>query len=154
MISQSAEYSLRAVLVLAAHAPRPLTIRQVADAAHIPAGYLAKVLSALGRAGIVNSQRGVHGGFVLNRPPESLSLLELIRVADPSRRLTECPLKLDAHRHRLCSLHRRLDQATALAESALAGTTVADLLKDQDPCGFAAPALFGSLEGNGQPCSK
>jgi Rrf2 family nitric oxide-sensitive transcriptional repressor len=129
MISQSAEYSLRAVLCLAAQpAGSALTTQQIADRARIPAGYLAKVLQTLGRAGIVTSQRGLNGGFSLAVPPNALTLLAIVSAVEPSRRITECPIGNPDHALSLCPLHRRLDAAAAGVERMLRETTVADVL--------------------------
>jgi len=128
MISRSAEYALRAVLCLAAHPAPAMTTRQVSAATQIPAGYLAKVFQALVRAGLVASQRGINGGFVLAKPPEKLTLLDVVRVCDPTRRIATCPLGIVEHATCLCALHQRLDTAAALVEDALAASTVADLL--------------------------
>lgn len=130
MISQSAEYSLRAVACLAARPGVPLTTRQIAEATHVPAGYLAKMLQALVRAGVITSQRGLNGGFVLARRPEELTLLDLVCLTDGSSRIRRCPLNIPAHADRLCPLHRRLDRAAELAEQALAGVTVAQVLAE------------------------
>ena len=139
MISQSAEYSLRAVLCLASRDGAALTTQQIADDAQIPAGYLAKILQILGRAGIVNSQRGVNGGFTLAKAPQSLTLLEVVGAIEPSRRITECPLRLPEHALSLCPLHRRLDDAAAAVERILRNTTVSELIPDNRiTCGCAA----------------
>ena len=108
----------------------PLTTQEMAGLSHVPAGYLAKVLGALRRAGIVCSQRGAGGGHVLGREPSSLSLLEVIRVADVSHRIPICPLGIGSHGTRLCALHRRLDSAVEVAEQTLGKTTIADVLAD------------------------
>lgn len=130
MISQSAEYSLRAVACIAASSGgAPMTARQIAAAVRVPAGYLSKILQQLARAGIVASQRGLNGGFVLTRPAEELTLLELVRLIDGSRRIACCPLGLPEHAGQLCPLHRRIDRAAERAESELAGVTVADVLE-------------------------
>ncbi|WP_428939024.1 RrF2 family transcriptional regulator [Fontivita pretiosa] len=147
MISQSAEYSLRAIVCLAQHAGRPLTIRQIAQVTRVPAGYLAKLLALLHRAGIVASQRGLRGGYTLLKDPASITLLEVVQVADPSRRIAACPLGIAAHANgRLCSLHRRLDSAAAAAEAVLRNCTIADVLGDgtaslafADGCACANP---------------
>src|SRR5687767_8823884 len=109
MVSQTSEYALRAVACLARRPGEPMTTRQIADAAGVAAGYLAKVLQALARAGIVAGQRGLNGGFVLARRPEALTMLDVVRVADGSRRITTCPLGIPGHGSALCPLHRRLD---------------------------------------------
>ena len=131
MISQSAEYSLRAVLCLAAaSAGGSLTTQQIAERARIPAGYLAKVLQILARAGIVSSQRGLNGGFALAVAPEALTLLTIVAAVEPSRRITECPIGHPDHALSLCPLHRRLDSAAASVERILRETTIADILAE------------------------
>lgn len=130
MISQSAEYSLRAVVCLAMAGGKPLTTLEISRLSHVSAGYLAKVVNALRRAGIVSSQRGAGGGHLLGRPADRLTLLEVIRVADASHRIPICPLGIGSHGTKLCALHRKLDQAVDLAEQTLGQTTVADVLED------------------------
>ena len=75
MFSQTAEYALRAVACLARRPGEPMTTRQIADASRVPAGYLAKILQALARAGVVTGQRGLNGGFLLAHRPEELTML-------------------------------------------------------------------------------
>src|SRR5262249_55520292 len=117
MFSQTAEYALRAVVCLGAQDPRPLTTQTIAEQTQVPAGYLSKVLQGLGRAGLVESQRGLRGGFVLARRLDEISVLDVINAADPLRRIRSCPLGLVAHGVRLCPLHRRIDDTIALVES-------------------------------------
>jgi len=133
VISQTAEYALRAVTVLASHAGRPLTAQQIAVRTRVPASYLSKVLQALGRAGLVQAQRGLRGGYVMSRPLGELSVLDVINAVDPLKRIDRCPLGLHAHKRRLCSLHRQLDHGIALVESLFGQTTIAQLLADQNP---------------------
>jgi Rrf2 family protein len=138
MISQTAEYALRAVVILARQAGSSMTTHEIADATHVPPGYLSKVLQSLGRARLVMSQRGLHGGFVLSRPPGQISVLEVINAVDPIQRIHSCPLRLPHHKDRLCALHRRLDKALLSIEEALAQSTIDELLDDR-----AGPRAFG-----------
>jgi Rrf2 family protein len=128
MISQTAEYALRAVVYLADQAAGPQTVLQIAEVTKVPAGYLAKVMQGLSRAGLVRSQRGLNGGFTLARAANALSVLEVVNAVDPIRRFPECPLGIPSHGRRLCPLHQRLDDAAQTVETAFAGTMVADLL--------------------------
>ena len=128
MISLTAEYALRAIVYIADQEGEPRTTNQIAEASEIPAGYLAKVMQGLGRARIVNSQRGLNGGFTLTRQPEDLTLLEVVNSVDPVRRIHECPLKIASHGTNLCPLHRKLDDAAAFVEQSFRDTTIADLL--------------------------
>ena len=129
MISQTAEYALRAIVYLADQAPAPQTTQQIAKVTLAPAGYLAKVMQGLSRAGLVNAQRGLHGGFTLAHSAEELTVLDVVQAVDPIQRITHCPLGLKGHTS-LCPLHRRLDSAIATAEDALRRSSIAELLRE------------------------
>jgi len=128
MISPTAEYALRAIVALAQETAKPLTTTHIAESTRVPAGYLAKVLQTLGRAGLVVSRRGLGGGFVLSRPAERISVLEVVNAVDPIARIETCPLKIETHGTNLCPLHHRLDEAIAAVEKSFAETTIAELL--------------------------
>jgi Rrf2 family protein len=133
MFSQTTEYALRVVVYLASLGGTPATNAQTAEATRIPAGYLAKVLLSLSRAGIVRTQRGLHGGSVLARPADTITVYDVVQSVDPIERITTCPLGLTSHGVNLCPLHRRLDQAIESVENAFRGSTIAELVADPAP---------------------
>jgi Rrf2 family protein len=140
VISQTAEYALRAVICLANEPRKSLVTNEVAKQTQVPAGYLSKVLQILGRAGIVRSQRGLYGGFLLAKPGDQLTVLEVINAVDPLKRIEHCPLGLESHGPELCPLHQRLDKIMAQAEKALSSITIQDLLSESKkvvPLGMA-----------------
>ena len=129
MISQTAEYALRAVVHLAAEdETMSQTVEQIAAGTRVPAGYLSKVLQSLSRAGLISSQRGLGGGFRLVKTAKEISVLEVIRAVDPIQRILTCPLGLAAHGTRLCPLHKRLDDAVAMIEEVFGAATIAEML--------------------------
>jgi len=130
MFSQTVEYALRAVVHLADQAPGARTTDQIAEATKVPKAYLSKVLQGLRRAGLVDSQRGLHGGMTLTRKPSELTLLEVINAVEPIQRIQTCPLGLQSHGVNLCPLHRRLDNALATVEDAFRKTTLAEVLAE------------------------
>lgn len=132
MFSQTVEYALRAVVHLAYQAPAACTTDQLAEATQVPKAYLAKVVQALVRAGVVHSQRGLGGGVMLARDPRELTLLDVVNAVDPVERIRACPLGLKSHGVRLCPLHRRLDAAYALVEDAFRRTTLAEVLGEPE----------------------
>ena len=142
MISQTAEYALRAAVFLSMNSSRSFTTERIAAATRVPAGYLSKVLQALSRAGLVRSRRGLKGGFAIARPAAQLSVLEIVNAVDPIRRIDSCPLELAAHGVNLCPLHHRLDEAIAMVERAFAGTSLAELIAEPSAsiplCAFPA----------------
>lgn len=130
MISQTVEYALRAVVFLADRAPRAQTTAAIARATRVPRAYLSKVLQALRKAGVVESQRGSGGGMSLVKGPQQLTMLEVVQAVEPIQRIRGCPLGLVAHGVRLCPLHRRLDNALAAMEDAFRQTTLAEVLAE------------------------
>ena len=130
MFSQTVEYALRAVVHLAYEAPAARTTAQIAEATRVPRDYLAKILQGLSKKGIVSTQRGVGGGVSLAREPSELTILDVVNAVEPIERITTCPLGLKTHGVRLCPLHRRVDDALALVESAFGKTTLAEVLSE------------------------
>jgi Rrf2 family nitric oxide-sensitive transcriptional repressor len=128
MISQTTEYALRAVVCLAGGDGRHQTVDAIAAAAKIPVGYLAKIMLILSRAGIVSSQRGIHGGFALRIVPENLSMFDVIQAVDPLRRFSECPIGPDGHGTNLCPLHRCLDSMASALAAHFRAITIASLV--------------------------
>lgn len=57
-------------------------MRDLAERTGLPQPYLEQILLALKGAGLVRSKRGVGGGYILARPPEEISLAEIIRAVD------------------------------------------------------------------------
>jgi Rrf2 family nitric oxide-sensitive transcriptional repressor len=135
VISQTAEYALRAMVYLAGEQrnqgsdePVSQTVQQIAEGTQVPMNYLSKVLQQLTRAGLIASQRGLGGGFRLVLPPEVMTVYDVVNTVDPVQRITNCPLHLRAHRDQLCPMHQRLDDAMALIEAQFRATTIAELL--------------------------
>lgn len=128
MLSRTVEYALRAVVALASAPSQRLRIEDVATTTQVPRAYLAKIMQSLVRAGLLQSQRGLGGGLQLSRPPDRMSVLDVVQAVDPLTRIESCPLNLHEHRGRLCPLHRRLDEATALVEHAFRQTLIVDLI--------------------------
>jgi Rrf2 family nitric oxide-sensitive transcriptional repressor len=138
MISQTAEYALRAVVHLAdcsagGGSDSLQTLEQIATGTKVPSGYLSKVLQQLAKAEIVISQRGLGGGFRLARSPEDMTVYDVVQPVDPIRRIHSCPLKLEAHANGLCPLHASLDAAAAHIEAAFRSTTIAQLSLATEP---------------------
>jgi Rrf2 family protein len=85
-ISAKGEYAIRAVLDLALERARGLTpIQEIAARQGIPQRYLEQVLLALKRAGLLTSRRGAAGGYHLTRPPEDISVGDVLRVVEGAR---------------------------------------------------------------------
>jgi Rrf2 family nitric oxide-sensitive transcriptional repressor len=136
MLTQTADYALRALIYLA-HSPEDgyHQTRDMAGTLNVPANYLGKLLQQLGHRQIVESQRGMNGGFRLARLPEQVRLFDVLSALDLIPTDPACPLTTGGRQIELCHLHRRFAAMTATYVRFLKETTLAEVLK---PAGFPA----------------
>src|SRR5438034_7612960 len=81
-VSAKADYALRAVIELAAADAGPVKGERIAQAQEIPLKFLENILGELRHAGIVDSQRGVEGGYWLARQADELTVAEVVRAVE------------------------------------------------------------------------
>ena len=90
-LTKKADYGLMALKFLAEHPEtQALSAKDVADAYGIPAQLLAKILQQLTRAGLLRSQAGMNGGYVLSRDARQISAFEVILAIDGPFFITSC----------------------------------------------------------------
>lgn len=96
-ITRRADYALRAVLHIARlPAAERATAKEIARQQRIPLPFLAKIITRLGMAGILDTSRGVGGGVFLARQPDSISVLEVIEAIDGPLEVNFCVLEPSA----------------------------------------------------------
>lgn len=146
MLSQTAEYALRAVLHIAEHGrERPVPVQDIAQALDVPRNYLSKTLHQLARAGVVTSTVGPGGGFRLTLPADQLTLDAVV-----------APFDTAAERHCLlgrprcsdvepCAAHQHWKHIANQIQEFFASTTVAMLAEG------AAPELLPSSPRASRP---
>ena len=82
-VSTRGDYAARALLSLALHgSDRPTSVKEIAERTGLPQPYLEQILLAVKGAGLVRSKRGVGGGYVLARPPDSITLADILAAVD------------------------------------------------------------------------
>jgi Rrf2 family protein len=83
-VSAKAEYACVAMLELAASRDnsQPLRVKTIAEAHNIPLRFLVQILLQLKGAGLVASTRGASGGYHLTRPPDMISVADIINIID------------------------------------------------------------------------
>lgn len=89
-VTAKGEYATQAVLYLALQYPGVLTIHDIAQRHHIPLKYLEQILAELKRGGVLESRRGVNGGYTLARAPEQISVGEVLRIVDGAFAESSC----------------------------------------------------------------
>jgi Rrf2 family protein len=81
-ISARGDYAVRASIALAAAYPRQVSAQALATEQEMPRKFLETILADLRRAGLVQSTRGVDGGYALARPPSDIRVGDVLRAAD------------------------------------------------------------------------
>jgi len=90
-LTNAADYAVRAMIHIACLPESAVALRgDVARAYGIPSSFMAKILRQLVRAGLLQSSRGVHGGFALARPASEINLLEVVEAIEGPLALTDC----------------------------------------------------------------
>ncbi len=90
-ITRQADYALRAMLYLARlESNVRAATSQIADEQQIPPSFLAKIISQLSIAGLINTSRGARGGVLLARDAEEITLLDVVEAIDGPISLNVC----------------------------------------------------------------
>jgi Rrf2 family transcriptional regulator, cysteine metabolism repressor len=90
-ISTRTRYGVRFLLELAeSHGKGPLFLKDIAKSQEISEKYLSQIVIELKSAGIITGLRGAHGGYVLSREPEQITLREVVAVLEGDLKLVEC----------------------------------------------------------------
>ena len=139
MISQTAEYALRALAHLVSQGDRKRVLsREIAAELSIPSNYLSKILHLLVRARVLGSARGARGGFQLACDPASVSLVQIVNLFDGPATRRECFLgqttcsDLDP-----CHVHERWKPVITGYLHFLEHTSLAEMVRQQP--GAASP---------------
>jgi len=135
MISNTAEYALRAMSWLALTPDERVASSALAEKTQVPADYLAKVLQLMAEAGFIDGRRGVRGGYRLAKPAGEIRLLDVINAVSRNemqlKPIESCPLGIKSHGVNLCPLHRRMDRAIRAVIEVLGDSTLADLVTEE-----------------------
>ena len=131
-LGRRADYAIRAAVDLARHAADGgrRKARDIAEAMEIPSSYVPQILAELVRAGLVSSEAGRSGGYVLARPPEQISLLEVVRSVDGEMVSTVCVLRGGPCRwDDMCAVHVPWARAQQAMLGSLEQASLGDLVE-------------------------
>src|SRR5262249_36587917 len=91
MLTRKGKYGLKAMILLAReHGGGPVLIGDLAEKEAIPKKFLENILLALKHRGLVHSRKGPHGGYQLSRPPDQISVGDIVRTLDGPLALVSC----------------------------------------------------------------
>ncbi len=109
MISKTGVHVVRALILIAGLPPGAFAgARVLAERSGAPANYLGKLLRALSLRGVLESRKGMGGGFRLARPPASIALLEVLDPIEGFSNLDSCVLgRPECSSENPCVIHER-----------------------------------------------
>jgi len=132
LITRASEYAILSLIVLS-KASSPMDSETLSRELSIPKSFLAKILQALAKNGILKSFKGVNGGFVLHKDTQDINMLEVMSavegkapaVFDCAPSLEDCP----SDKAKLCTIWPFLNKLQGKIDSFLADLTLADILE-------------------------
>jgi Rrf2 family transcriptional regulator, iron-sulfur cluster assembly transcription factor len=130
MLTKTGLHAVRALVALARlPAGAYAGAAKIAQEIDAPPNYLSKLLKALARQGVVESQKGLGGGFRLARDPKSITLLEVVEPIEHVSRWTGCILgRPECSDAEPCAIHTRWKAVRDAYLHMLRRTTIAELV--------------------------
>lgn len=130
--NQATDYAFRVIMHLAALPEGEIANSQtIAEEQNIPAGFLQKIMRSLTKSQVVNSYRGVDGGFALAKPAEEISLLDIITIMEGPVDLQRCLKDNSCNKGCApqCPVHKSLSIIQSDLTQALGKVTFAKLIE-------------------------
>jgi len=120
-LTKKADYALMAMKHLAEHpSGSSRSAKDVADAFGIPPEALAKILQRLAKAGLLVSQHGINGGYMLARPAHTISAFDVIQAIDGPLFITSCvTLRGECGQSDRCNIREPLRKVNESIEAVL-----------------------------------
>ena len=126
-LSKKADYGLIALKHLTMHSDVSVSAREIAEQYNIPAELLAKVLQKLARKGLVVSQQGMNGGYVLGRDPARISIVDVVEALEGPISIMPCENGGDCQQLQVCSVRDPLLKVKAKVVRVLGDMSIYEL---------------------------
>jgi Rrf2 family iron-sulfur cluster assembly transcriptional regulator len=131
-LQQATMCGLYAVIELSSHADRQISAGEIATKYGISISHLAKVLRVLVRAGLIESTRGVGGGYRFTGNPKRVTLLDIIQLFENVGRDAEKDLPTDLQEgHALHTVLHEIDETAVATLRSISLTTLLKIMEKQ-----------------------
>ena len=126
-VTKLADYGI-VVMTHLANRPGQWSARDIARSACLPLPMVSKILKLLSREGLLASHRGTKGGYSLSRPPEAITVADIIRALEGPIAVTECTDKVgDCDLERLCPVRSNWHRINHAIRHALEQITLSEM---------------------------
>lgn len=110
-------------------------VKDVCACTDIPQAYLSKILHSLARWGLIHAKRGYRGGFILARPADEISLMDIAQAVEGETWSLKCLLGIaDCSDQRACPTHTFWKQECAKIETKLRETKLKEVADTEHQC--------------------
>ncbi len=141
-VSRLTDYAATVMTCMAAHEDDVLNAVQIAQATRLELPTVSKLLKSLSRAALVESFRGVNGGYRLARAASDISLAEIVVALEGPIAVTECSLGVgQCARESSCGVRGSWQQISTILDDALRAVSLADMHKRSAPRQIVARRL-------------
>lgn len=135
-LTRKSDYAIRGIVYLAG---KPIDkiylLSDIAAAVDVPPTFLAKIFQQFSKIGLVKSFRGTGGGFMLGRPPENITLLEVVEAVEGPIIPNRCVvIPSDCERSGICTVHPVWVRVQEEVRRVLSGVTLKDLATKDNAC--------------------
>ncbi|MEX0648978.1 MAG: Rrf2 family transcriptional regulator [Balneolaceae bacterium] len=142
MLSASCHYALQAMFYIALHSTdnENVELSEIAEKQNIPKHFLSKILQLLVKHKLLTSMKGPNGGFSLIKPPEQVTLIEIIEAIDGLDIFTQCGLSYrPCDDNNPCQIHKEYKKIREKGYQLFNTKTLAGFTEDlKNGSGFAS----------------
>jgi Rrf2 family transcriptional regulator, iron-sulfur cluster assembly transcription factor len=143
MLSNSCKYGIRAVTYIASQQLENgnIGLKQIASALDLPTPFLAKILQLLAKQRILQSTKGPHGGFVLMKKADQITLYDIVKAIDGEDLFTHCVMhnnhcRCSDEEKAPCLLHDEYTEVRVALRRLFSGKTIANIVQSVNSSGI------------------
>jgi Rrf2 family protein len=133
MFSKSCQYALQSILYIVLHNKdaRLVGLNEISESQKIPRHFLSKILQQLVKAKVLNSAKGPNGGFSMNKSPEKLNLMTVVKIVDGFEIFDRCGIGLKTCSDKNpCPIHFSYKEVKQRIKDLLSEKTLSELGED------------------------
>ena len=130
--SKKTDYAIHALMILAKHPNKELSVEKIAEIENVSSSYLAKVMQKLSGAEIVSSSEGKRGGYSLAKTPEEIDLAVIVKTLEEEKNVFDCVDEVHGCEIRdRCKIHVVFTEAYKKMLNELKKTSISDILEPE-----------------------
>lgn len=130
-LSTKGRYGVKAMLDLAVHyGTEPISIKSISERQGISEYYLEQLFAPLRRAGLIKSVRGAQGGYILNRKPIEITVLEIMDVLEGPVEISECLDNDECNKFESCATRVLWKKIQMSINTVMENVTLQEMLND------------------------